>query len=148
MLTKYLSVAALLGVSLSFPFQVVRVYDRSMLPALEDGEYLLVQRMYRPSIDVDDRGKIVVAKNGSAWVIKRLFAIGGDRVIIDTEGNVYLDSDGSSPPLVKGNGEIASVINVPKGHVYLVGDNRHESVDSRKFGAVSQGSVKGIAVFP
>lgn len=116
----------------AFVFQEVRVTGCSMQPTFNEGEVLLVNRLslYIKSVQ---RGQIVIFRNKSNGeeYIKRVVGLPGERVQI-LEGSVYIDGMylDESDYLAFAEGEL-NKITVPEGHVFLLGDNRAISLDSR-----------------
>ena len=111
----------------------VRVEGPSMEPALRDGDRVLVDSLtyhLRPP----ERGEVVLARVPSVpggMVIKRVVALSGDGVCPAASGETC-DC---------GGGVVIS--HVDANHYYLVGDNRGESVDSRRFGPVERRRIVG-----
>lgn len=127
---------------------VVTVAGSSMEPALQDRDKLLVTRGYtRPR-----RGDIVVTKNGAGaiGVVKRVIALPGDSVEIVGE-IAYVNGvrEDFAPRVINGPGDVslqAGPVTIPPGHVFLLGDNRPMSDDSRHFGPVPLDEVQGKVV--
>ena len=76
-----------------------------------------------------------------------------DFIIDNADGKVYvngeeLQEDYLQPNVVTTslNGQFTDLI-VPKGYVYVLGDNREDSEDSRDFGLISKDEIKGVAFF-
>ncbi|MFC4075489.1 signal peptidase I [Salinithrix halophila] len=110
----------------------------SMKPTLEPENIILIKRNPRHI----QRGDIVSfqIKEKDVPYIKRVVAMEGDRV----EGrNHQLYVNGRS---VQKNVSAFSALVVPKDHVFLMGDNADQSIDSRDFGPVSIQSVSDQAV--
>lgn len=150
-------VAAVLIITLVFTFAVrmMGVSGPSMIPTLQDGDRLIVINAalcgtYRV-------GDIVIARKESfdeKPIVKRVIATGGQTVDIDFDlGRVYVDGalleeeyindltyleEGTEFPLT-----------VPEGSVFLMGDNRNHSNDSRdeRLGPVDERLIIGKAVF-
>lgn len=131
-------------------FRPTVVYGESMLPTLLSNDVLLLNCVdYTPTY-----GDITVVRlpNGKL-LIKRVIAVEGDTVYIDpVEECVYRNGEKlkepyivSSTPAKQLNGEVK----VPKGHIFLLGDNRGNSHDSRytDIGMVSLDMVVGKAVY-
>jgi signal peptidase I len=127
---------------------VIRVDGDSMYPALHDEDRILVTRGY----DEPRRGDIVtlVEPMGGEGdgLIKRIIAIGGDTVTI--EGDVaYVNGVRSAvaPEAVIGPDTRGfAPVEVPEGWVYLMGDNRPTSLDSRHFGIVPDVALRGRVI--
>ncbi|MBP5177517.1 MAG: signal peptidase I [Clostridia bacterium] len=128
----------------------------SMYPTLEDGDYLLVN-----SFDNEfHRGEVVVFYNESLekLLIKRVVAVPGDTVCT-VNGDVYIKKYGETEfslvyePYVRQphrtfrsaylRGQDMEAVTVGEGSVFVLGDNRTDSYDSRGFGAVPVDSIVG-----
>jgi len=152
--------AVLYLVVTTFVAQPFAVQLMSMQPTLEPGDHLLVDRL-SPRWDAYDRGDIVVFHppppldgDGIPYV-KRIIGVPGDVVEI-ANGRVYLTEPGGVPrrleePYVTEAGPTLApatsdaVWHVPEGAVFVLGDNRAASADSRTFGAVPLDRIVGRA---
>lgn len=125
------------------PYGIVRVGMDSMSPTLDDGDRVLVEHT---SAGIRHADLVVVtAPDGSGAVLKRVAAVGGDRVAIE-DGVLVVNGAAVVEPWfdrTRIDGEYAGPISVPPGTVWVLGDNRGESVDSRSFGPVGVDSVVG-----
>ncbi len=133
----------------SFYFRPVVVSGSSMLPTLTNNETVFIKR----NITVKDikRGDIVVfysPLNPDKLLIKRVIAIGGDKVAI-LNGNVYVNGVLLKEPYLNGvkSHETIPLLRVPKNSFYVLGDNRVISSDSREFGCVGFENIYGKLVF-
>lgn len=140
--------AVLAALIAAFFIRLPQVSGLSMEPHIRSGEYVMIDtfayRIGRPR-----RGDIVAFRHeGDARgiFIKRVIGLPGDRVTID-RGQVYVDGRKLAEPyVVHGDGRSFSDIAVPDRCVYVLGDNRAESEDSRFFGPVNDDLLVGRAV--
>lgn len=124
------------------------VKGNSMLPTLKDGELTAYVRI----VPEYKRGDIVSVRMPSGeYYVKRILAVGGDVVDVK-DGKVYVNGEELDEPYAQGLTEIPDEgIKVPytveAGKVFVAGDNREDSVDSRTFGAVLKKEVQGKLLF-
>ncbi|HEY1867286.1 MAG TPA: signal peptidase I [Candidatus Cybelea sp.] len=140
--------AVLAALIAAFFVRLPQVSGLSMEPHIRSGEYVMIDTFaYR--IGAPRRGDIVAFRHdgdGRAVFIKRVVAVPGDRISID-RGQVYLDGSKLAEPYVMhGDDRTFGQITVPDGCVYVLGDNRAESEDSRSFGPVKDERLIGRAV--
>jgi signal peptidase I len=122
----------------------------SMALTLKQGDRFMAQKYsYAPtSAAVPKRGDIVVfewPERPSQVLVKRVIGLPGDLVEI-REGVVYINGDRLPEPYVQSpvSGNFPPVT-VPSGAVWVMGDNRAKSFDSRMFGDVQLAKVRAIA---
>lgn len=133
--------------------QSFRVPSASMAPTLQVGDVLLADRTTRGTAE---RGEIVVfdgrgyfapsAADGDRYWVKRVIAVGGDRVACcDADGALTIDGEPVEEPYLPEGvapSEIEFDLQVPEGHMFVLGDNRSDSTDSRHLlGAPGGGMV-------
>lgn len=143
----------LLVVIFTFFARVIGVDGQSMVPTLQDRDMLLLQCAgYEPT-----QGDVVVLHKDFATVtdpiVKRVIAVGGQSVDIDYDsGNVYVDGEAidqsylGEPMIDTGNPYMMQTHwDVPEGSVFVMGDNRNNSSDSRdqRLGVVDNRYVLG-----
>lgn len=152
---KYIVSAILIGLMINFFVKTTIVSGMSMYPTLNNGDYLLVNRMAY-EFSIPQRGDIVVFKShlsDGRYLIKRVIAVEGERVEIK-QGNVYVNGYRLNEPYIRDaftDGELSAV--VPQGSIFVLGDNRANSLDSRhpSIGFVSLEDVIGkvvVRIFP
>jgi len=148
-------VSALLTCVLAFVFvgRVIGVIGSSMEPTLYWGDKLVISNLfYTP-----EQGDIVVLRKEnfkSDPIVKRVIALGGQTVDIDFEkGIVYVDGvaleeDYTAEPTYR-QIDFHGPVTVPEGSVFVLGDNRNESSDSREasIGCVDVRYILGKAWF-
>ena len=155
-----LSIAESLAVTLivfvllqTFVGRTYAVEQTSMEPTLEPAQRLIVDRL-TPHFDPYKRGDIVVFDDPAltglpAPLIKRVIAIEGSTVAIEA-GRVYVDGIALEEPYVFGAeptlpASVTTTWMVPPGQLFVLGDHRAHSVDSRAFGPIETSSVIGRA---
>ena len=143
------------GVAVSVSFQVTSVTDNSMLPSYSEGETVLVNRIaFRDSEpkggDVILLPNEVYAVTGEGKVMmKRVIAVPGDTVLI-TAGRVYVNKPLTEEYIfTEGTSGEMDQVKVDEGHVFVLGDNRAASTDSRdeSVGLVSTDDILGKVIY-
>lgn len=131
----------------SLVVQVSVVRGHSMEPALLDGDRLIVERS-GPTRDARglDRFDVVILGNPrepSVDYVKRVVGLPGESVAL-REGRLHVDGtpidEGFAPIL---DAETTEDVAVPEGYVWVLGDNRPVSADSREFGLVPIELIRG-----
>lgn len=120
-----------------------------MAPHIDSGEVVVINTMaYR--LHGPSRGDIIAFRHdGPApeTFIKRVIGLPGDRVAI-VRGGVFVNGAALSEPYVRyPDGRTFPQVTVPPGRLYVLGDNRADSDDSRFWGFVDTQSVLGKALF-
>lgn len=127
---------------------VLQVAGDSMEPTMEDGEIVILR-----TTDDLETGDLVAFYYQSRILLKRVIGTAGDRIDIDKSGNVSVNGERIEEPYVTGRSlgecDIELPYRVPEGQVFVMGDHRSVSVDSRvrEVGCVSQEQVIGEVVF-
>lgn len=130
-----------------FVVQPTKVRGQSMEPTLHTDEYLLVEKISY-HVHAPRRGDVVVFRymgDESENFIKRVIGVPGDTVSI-VSGRVYINSEPLVEPYLlqlPRDGMPPTV--VPEGKLFVLGDNRLNSNDSRTFGMVGMDEVVGRA---
>jgi signal peptidase I len=126
------------------PVQPMRVDSGSMAPTVSPGDLLVVERGAGP---VGRRDVVVVPHpETGTLLVKRVVAVGGDRVAIE-DGVLVVDGKPACEPSIdpaRQDGVWFGPVTVPAGEVFLLGDDRGSSIDSRDFGPVPVTDVAGL----
>jgi signal peptidase I len=138
----------------TFVFQAFYIPSSSMTPTLDVGDRVLVNKL---SADLDGihRGDLVVFERpddddgaGVEDLIKRVIGMPGDTVEVD-DSTVLIDGEELDEPYLPDGldyPDMAPVV-VPDGEIFVMGDNRGSSRDSRVFGPVPEDDIVGRAFF-
>ncbi len=136
--------AAAVVLAASFWFPVLRVYSRSMAPTLAEGEYILTIKTSN-----FDRGDVVAFYYNNKILIRRVIGLGGDVINIRPDGTVIVNGEELEETYLRdkalGNGDMEFPYEVPINTMFVLGDNRAATVDSRHtvIGAVEQEQIVG-----
>lgn len=131
-----------------FVVQPTRVDGTSMEPTLHSGQRLVIEKVSY-HFAAPGRGEVVVLKipgREEAALIKRVVATAGD-VIAIRNGRVYLNGAVLLEPYLSQftPGDLPSTV-VPDGYIFVLGDNRGASNDSRTFGMIPTDHLVGRAI--
>ena len=138
--------AAVLVATLLLP--VLRIDGSSMTPSLYEGDIVV-------SLKTTDfgRGDIISFYYNNKILVKRVIAFEGEWVNIDEEGNVYVDGQQLDEPYIDekalGECDIKLPYQVPDGRLFVMGDHRATSADSRSttVGCVMEEQIVGRIVY-
>lgn len=139
--------AAILVAVLCLP--VLRIYGSSMTPTVKEGD--IVVCIKGAELEAGDICSFYYQSN---VLVKRVIATSGDWVNIDGDGNVYVNGELLDEPYLeeeKAYGTVSQVfpLQVPEGRIFVMGDHRATSVDSRttEVGCIAEENLVGKIVF-
>ena len=143
-----ITVAAIAVLIATLWLPVLQVYGNSMTPTLQNGEIIFTVKMseFEP-------GDIIAFYYNNKILIKRVIARSGEWVNMDADGNVYVNETLLDEPYLDekafGDCNIELPYQVPEGRVFVMGDHRSTSVDSRNsaVGCVAQEQIVGRILF-
>jgi signal peptidase I len=134
---------AVLLVTGLLPVQTIRIPSDSMTPTITPGDHLLLDKRHPAEVAVGD---VVVVHDplGDELLVKRVLAVGGDSIGFE-DGILVRNGSPVTEPYTTDflDGVYYGPDVVPPGMLYLLGDNRFDSIDSRDFGPVPTSSVVG-----
>ena len=136
-----------------FGARMVNVVGHSMVPTLEQNDKVIISNLfYHPK-----QGDIVVLRKQTLMdepIVKRIIATEGQTVDIDfDDGVVYVDGKALDEPYVNTptnlSYDMTFPVTVPEGKLFVLGDNRNDSLDSRStdIGFINENKVLGKVVF-
>lgn len=150
--TQAIAIAVVLALFINhFLFAIVEVNGSSMEPTLQNAERLFVRKfLYKP-----DNKDIVIVKSDSMgkYLVKRVIATEGQTIDINIgSGDVIVDGELINEPYIAEKLNSPGTANefpltVPEDTVFVMGDNRNNSLDSRSLGVINEDDVIGKASF-
>lgn len=154
---KDIVVAVLVSAGILYCVSPSQVRERSMQPTVNDGDIVLVNKAFYGE---PERGDIIVFKSSlkdekgeEMRLIKRVIGISGDEITI-RDNKVYVNNEPlneeyiyENPAGIENTYEAPNKFVVPEDKVYVLGDHREVSRDSRQLGAIDKDKIIGKAFF-
>jgi signal peptidase I len=131
-----------------FLAQATRVYGQSMEPNIHENQRLVIEKVSY-HLHGPRRGDVIVLHDpsgGPELLIKRVVGLPGEKITL-ADGKVYVDGRPLSEPYLQQVTQWGRSWVVPPLHVFVMGDNRGASRDSRSFGPVPMVDIVGHAAF-
>lgn len=141
-------VAAIAIIISTMILPVLRVTGTSMNPTLKNDEVLLCNKLS----DIK-QGDIIAFYYNNKVLIKRVIGLPGDVIDIAEDGTVYVNGETLDEPYVQqfalGECDIELPYQVPEGRMFVLGDNRPVSIDSRStsIGCIAEENIIGVVFF-
>ena len=143
MLFRIAVVLLVIFIIFTFVLGFFRVPDGSMAPAIHEGDIMLGYRLNKSY----NAGDLTAVKYEDKELVLRVVAVAGDTVAINEQGLVingnYHVNNYSSEHTYAIKGDVSYPITVGEDEVFLLGDAREHSTDSRVFGPVKIDSTEG-----
>lgn len=126
-------------------FLITQAKGNNMFPAIKDGDLIIAFRLQKELVKDD----IVVYQVGDVTHLGRIVALGNDEVLMDDSGVFRLNGTPQSGEIVFQTFPKDGYnypLKVPEGSLFLLGDHRNQTKDSRDHGPVSIGHLKGKVI--
>ena len=127
---------------------VLQIEGTSMEPTLSNGDVVLLMKTTR-----FDHGDLCAFTWNNKLLVKRVIALPGDWIEIDTDGTIYLNGDKLDEPYVEhkalGECDLEFPFQVPQEQYFVIGDMRESSIDSRNtvIGCIPKDQIVGKVFF-
>ena len=132
----------------TFVTQVYAISGSSMEPTLHNGERVVIDKITSSFSDLSSGDMVIFASpvDPTRNLVKRVIGVEGDRIVLSGD-RVYRNGDPLDETYaLRGLYHEDDEFTVPAGHIFVLGDNRPQSKDSRHFGTVDSKSVRGRVV--
>lgn len=123
----------------------VRVENISMLPTLNPGEFILVNKMAYRIGDFQHGDIVIFHHTETEDYIKRVIGLPGDEIRVQ-DGVVFVNNQPTQESYISSPPNYAGNWTVPADHLFVLGDNRNQSSDSHSWGFVPTNTVVGRAM--
>jgi signal peptidase I len=130
--------------------EAYRIPTESMVPTLEVGDRVLANKFIYRFTQPERRDIVVfdsVEEDDDQTLIKRVVGLAGDEIQVQ-DGVLYVNGEAQEEPYLNDPGRPQAPYGptvVPEGHIFVMGDNRGNSADSRVFGPLPLENLKGEA---
>lgn len=141
-------IAALAALIATLFMPVLQISGSSMKPMYSEGDIVL--SIKTKNLNSSD---VIAFYHGNKILVKRVVARAGQWVVIDKDGNVYVDGLLLEETYIKekvlGDSDIEFPYQVPDGSLFVLGDNRKDSIDSRnsEIGSIKTDDIIGKIIF-
>lgn len=143
-----ITVAAVAVLVATLWLPVLQIYGSSMAPTMQNGDIVFSVKTTELA-----RGEIIAFYYNNKILVKRVIGCAGDWVDLDPDGTVYVNNEAIAEPYLAekayGDTNIELPYQVPDGRLFVMGDCRGTSVDSRNaaVGCIAQEQIVGRIIF-
>jgi signal peptidase I len=156
----YIITFAIIIVIFTFIVAFHPIAGNSMVPTLEEGNIVVVNKFYKHLFDLK-RNQIVIVKKDSKTYIKRGIGLPGENIYFKNN-TLYINDKGFKEEFLANDvttydykltdycgEELCKDGKIPKDYYFVLGDNRNDSKDSRSvsFGLVHKDEIEGLVIF-
>jgi len=142
-------IALIVYVLLQFTVQPFKVYGQSMMPNVEPGDYIMINKIGY-YFTTPHRGEVILfhhPRSPKTNLIKRVIGLPGDTVVIEDD-KLFINDIELEEDYVQGEPDYEYLRNeIPVDHYFVLGDNRNNSSDSRNGWTVPSENIIGKAWF-
>ena len=151
LIIRVLFLALIAYLILTYGFLIAQCHGQNMCPAMKDGDLCIVfrteaQALFRDPLKQED---VVAYRMNGKRSFGRVVAVAGDVVMLDDSGNVFVNGINQRQELpfpTYSKDDTDFPIQVPAGCVYVLGDYRSNTEDSRDYGPIPLDSVEGKVI--
>lgn len=131
-------------------FPIARISGPSMEPTLQNGHFIVLHNEEVKRFDIVVLKERLTKDGDAKDIVKRVIGVGGD-VITVIDGQLYINNKRYTEPYlsdkyIKNFKKVNWTIRVPQHKVFVMGDNRDISKDSRSVGSFDESAIKGVKI--
>lgn len=150
---KYIIAIIILLFVITYVFSITQVVGTSMSPTLKDGDIVLVNKFKYRFMKIEREDIVSLKYADTKYLIKRVIGLPGENITI-TNNKLHINGkpyneDYLSTELVYDNFKLSDlgVATIPEDMYLVLGDNRENSLDSRKIGLIKKSDINGKISF-
>lgn len=134
----------------TFLFTPIKVNGTSMVDTLHNGDTMILNKIGIKVTDIK-RFQIVVIKTSDSYLIKRVIGLPGETIKYNN-GKLYINGKVIKDKYCKNNNTSDfEEVKIPEDSYFVMGDNRSNSIDSRRIGTIEKADIMGttrLIIFP